>query len=95
MFYCRVLAGDSQKCPKLSGEYRDTDFKDTVNKIRYESMTEFLNGSNVFVVYKNRRAYPSYLIKYTKKWDKHLKKHKVVIILLDKFDIIYCINALN
>jgi hypothetical protein len=27
-------------------------------------MTDFLNNSNVFVVYKNRRAYPSYLIKY-------------------------------
>lgn len=30
-------------------------------------MTDFLSGSNVFVAYKNRRAYPSYLIKYKKK----------------------------
>ncbi len=30
-------------------------------------MTDYLNNSNVFVVYKNKRAYPLYLIKY-KKW---------------------------
>jgi len=38
--------------------------KDPIKRIRYESMTDFLSGSNVFVVYKNRRAYPNYLIKY-------------------------------
>lgn len=39
MFYCRVLVGDSQKCPELYKDYRNTDFKDTINRIRYESMT--------------------------------------------------------
>jgi len=67
MFYCQVLVGESQKCVKQSNDYRDTEFKDPVNRIRYESMTAFLNNSNVFVVYKNRRAYPHYLIKYIKK----------------------------
>lgn len=76
MFYCRVLVGDSQKCPKLHENYRDTYFKDEVNRIRYESMTAFLNGSNVFVVYKNRRAYPSYLIKFTRKWNKSYRKNE-------------------
>jgi len=68
MFYCQVLVGDSQKCVIQSNDYRDTEFKDPVNRIKYESMTAFLQGSNVFVVYKNRRAYPLYLIKYTLKY---------------------------
>ena len=68
MFYCRVLVGDSQKCQKHNGNIRDTEFKDQVKKIRYESMTDFLQGSNIFVVYKNRRAYPLYEIKYIPKW---------------------------
>ena len=67
MFYCQVLVGDSQKCPKHNGNIRDTDYKDAVKRIKYESMTDFLQGSNVFVVYKNRRAYPLYLIKYRSK----------------------------
>ncbi len=67
MFYCQVLVGESQKCPGHSGDIRDTTFKDPVKRIKYESMTDFLQGSNVFVVYKNRRAYPLYLIKYTPK----------------------------
>jgi hypothetical protein len=29
-------------------------------------MTDFLNNSNVFVVYKSKRAYPLYLIKYVR-----------------------------
>lgn len=28
MLLCLVLIGDSQKCPKLHVNYRDTDFKD-------------------------------------------------------------------
>lgn len=64
MFYCRVLVGDSEKCPGHSGSIRDTGYKNQAKGIRYESMTDFLQGSNVFVVYKNRRAYPLYLIKY-------------------------------
>lgn len=76
MFYCQVLVGESQKCPKHNGNIRDTEYKDAVKRIKYESMTDFLQGSNVFVVYKNRRAYPLYLIKYRSKgiygfWTNH------------------------
>ena len=67
MFYCIVLVGESQKCGRHNSDIRDTDFKDTVKRIRYESMTDFLQGSNVYVVYKNRRAYPLYLIKFVQK----------------------------
>ena len=64
MFLCEVLVGDSQKCPGHNRSIKDTAYKDTANKIKYESMTDYLNNSNIFVVYKSRRAYPLYLIKY-------------------------------
>lgn len=64
MFLCDVYVGDSQKCLKHDGNIKDTLFKDNVKKLRYESMTDYLNNSNIFVVYKSRRAYPLYLIKY-------------------------------
>ena len=64
MFYCQVLVGDSEKCSGHNGNIRDTGFKNKSKGLRYESMTDFLQGSNIYVVYKNRRAYPLYLIKY-------------------------------
>ena len=64
MFMCEVLVGDSEKCPGHSNNIKDTSFRDQANKIRYESMTDYLSGSNIYVVYKSRRAYPLYLIKY-------------------------------
>lgn len=42
MFYCRVLVGDSEKCPGHSGSIRDTGYKNQAKGIRYESMTDFL-----------------------------------------------------
>ena len=67
MLYCSVLVGESQDIPDVtqaSRKMKDTEFKDAVNKIRYESSTMFSNGSQIYAVYKNRRAYPLYLIKY-------------------------------
>ena len=67
MLYCTVLVGESQKIKNVSDKSQkmiDTEFKDAVNKIRYESSTMFSNGSQIYAVYKNRRAYPLYLIKY-------------------------------
>ena len=66
MFCCLVLVGDSETFnhQQLSKTIKDTNIKDTVKKIKYESNTAFLQGSNVYVVYKNRRAYPLYLITY-------------------------------
>ena len=66
MFYCLVLVGDSQNITKKQSDRKDTDYKDLKNKIRYESTTTFLNGSKIYAVYKNRRAYPLYLITYKK-----------------------------
>lgn len=64
MFLCEVLVGESQKCLQHNGAIKDTAYRDPTNKIKFESMTDFLNNSNIFVVYKSRRAYPLYLIKY-------------------------------
>lgn len=62
MLLCVVQVGDSQKCPKLHVNYLDTDFKDASKTIRFESMTEFYDGSQIYTIYKNNRAYPMYRI---------------------------------
>lgn len=67
MFYCSVLVGDSQNVAVVdakSQSMRDTDFKNVAQRIRFESSTTFTNGSVIYAVYKNRRAYPEYLIRY-------------------------------
>lgn len=67
MLYCSVLVGDSQQIPDVDDNSRgmkDTDYKDPHKKIRYESSTIYVNGSRIYAVYKNRRAYPQYLIRY-------------------------------
>lgn len=64
MLLCQVLVGDSQTCPKLGQNYLDTNFKDPVKKIRYESMTSTYDNSVIYTVYKNNRAYPLYMIQY-------------------------------
>ena len=67
MFYCSVLVGESQKVEKIdavSKAMRETNFKNKEKKLRFESSTAFTNGSTIYTVYKNRRAYYSYLIKY-------------------------------
>lgn len=64
MFLCEVLVGESEKCAGHNGQIKDTKFKNMQEKIKYESMTDFLDNSNIYVVYKSRRAYPLYLIKY-------------------------------
>ena len=64
MFMCEVMVGGSEKCVQQSSSIKDTSYRDVKSKIRYESMMSYLNNSNVYVVYKSRRAYPLYLIKY-------------------------------
>ena len=64
MFMCEVMVGESEKCVQQSSSIKDTSYRDVKSKIRYESMMSYLNNSNVYVVYKSRRAYPLYLIKY-------------------------------
>lgn len=65
LLYCRVLVGESQNIPAPSEDCRkmiDTEFRDPVNKIKYESVKSNLKNSDIYIVYKSRRAYPEYLI---------------------------------
>jgi hypothetical protein len=59
MLYCRVLVGMSQTA-NLKAGMKDTDFRDAINRIYYESVFD----GNVFVIYKIRRAYPEYIIDF-------------------------------
>jgi hypothetical protein len=64
MLYCRVLVGESQEMNKTdrSNNIVDTKYRDEVNKIKYESIHSFYENSDIYIVYKSRRAYPEYLI---------------------------------
>lgn len=64
MLYCSVLVGDSQLVEQYNSKIIDTDYKDSINKIKYESITHKFKNSQIYVVYKSMRAYPHYLIKY-------------------------------
>ena len=35
MFYCRVLVGESEKCPGRNHDIRDTSFKNKAKGLRY------------------------------------------------------------
>jgi hypothetical protein len=67
MLLCLVIVGDSQSMAmrQENREVRDTNFKENGSGIRYESMKGIHSVSDVYVVYKNRRAYPLYLIRFT------------------------------
>lgn len=61
MFECLVLVGDSEI---WNGSQKfDTNFKDHSQTVKYESVCN-KNAGDIFVVFKNRRAYPLYLISY-------------------------------
>ena len=61
MFYCLVLAGHSEQ---YNGKQtHNTSYRDAVKRIRYESVCDAPTES-ILVVFKNRRAYPLYLISY-------------------------------
>ena len=47
-----------------SNNIRDTNFRDNVKQIRYESIMSNYGGSDIYIIYKSRRAYPEYLIEY-------------------------------
>ena len=43
---------------------KDTKIKDPVKNIKYESSTTFTHGSDIYAVYRSKRAYPHYLIQF-------------------------------
>jgi hypothetical protein len=60
MLYCKVLVGTSQemthteKCRQIM----DTEVRDLIDKIKYESIKSNYHGSDIYIIYKSRRAYP-------------------------------------
>ena len=43
---------------------KDTNLRDPQNGIKYESIKSNYHGSDIYIVYKSRRAYPEYVIEY-------------------------------
>lgn len=66
MLYCRVMVGQSQVMVQQdrSNDIKDTRYRDQKKKIKYESITSRYSNTDVYVVYKSRRAYPEYLIEF-------------------------------
>lgn len=65
MFLCSVIVGDSQLM-NMSGSnshVKDTEFKNNKG-LRYESIMGKHSICDIYVVYKDKRAYPQYLIHY-------------------------------
>lgn len=46
---------------------KDTNIKDNTTGVRYESMKGKHDICDIYVVYKDKRAYPAYLIRFLKK----------------------------
>jgi hypothetical protein len=64
MLLCTVIVGESQEM-KMSGSnshVKDTGLKK--NGLKYESMRGKHDICDIYVVYKDKRAYPNYLIHY-------------------------------
>jgi len=65
MFLCSVIVGDSQlmKMSRTNAHVRDTEVKG-MNGLKYESMLGKHDICDIYVVYKDKRAYPNYLIHF-------------------------------
>lgn len=66
MLYCRVLVGTSQEMQKSqrSNSILDTAIRDPLRNIKFESIHSNYDGSDIYIVYKSRRAYPEYVIDF-------------------------------
>ena len=66
MLFSLVLVGTSQemKYEGKSNDIKDTSYRDKLQRIKYESIKSHYSKSDIYIVYKSRRAYPEYLIEY-------------------------------
>lgn len=66
MLLCKVIVGESQelKMTSANSQVKDTIIKDNATGVRYESMKGKHDICDIYVVYKDKRAYPAYLIKF-------------------------------
>ncbi|TNV85958.1 hypothetical protein FGO68_gene824 [Halteria grandinella] len=63
MFYARVILGRA----KLLGQdksLREPPMVEGSSNVRYDSVQGFASGSDIFMVYSNKKAYPEYLLTY-------------------------------
>lgn len=61
---CRVLIGDAIQLPSNSSIRKPPERTDGKEKILYDSIKGYTGGSDVYILYRMRRAYPEYLIEY-------------------------------
>jgi len=63
MFYARVIVGNTiVQHPDRARTHPPLLLNSTVD--RYDSVQGHTGGSDIFVVYANKKAYPEYLITY-------------------------------
>ena len=72
MFLVKVLTGDSYDCPSNSSLRKPpmkalgsgVSSEVSFTQVQYDTVTGVTNGSRVYMIYDNDKAYPAYLIKY-------------------------------
>ena len=71
MFLAKLLVGnailmDRDESSAKAAECRDLTVPptDTKTNLKYNTVTGYTNGSQVWIVYENGRAYPDYLVRY-------------------------------
>jgi len=61
-FYAKVALGKSTPSIISDKSLKHPPFKDGNKTEKYDSVKGETNGSDIFVIYENSRAYPQYLI---------------------------------
>ena len=66
VFLAQILTGDVHNCPSNSNlRMPPKKNKSSGSSLRYNSVSGVTGGSQVYIVYENRVAYPTYLITFT------------------------------
>ena len=63
MFYARVMVGNSKRLNEDS-TLKMPPLIEGMNNERYDSVNGETGGSQVYMIYTNKKAYPEYLISY-------------------------------
>ena len=62
VFLCEFVLGDCLKQDPTKGQKEPPINNNT--GLRYDSVTGYTGGSDVFIVYKNTKVYPLFLVRY-------------------------------